>query len=127
MSAVFERFKHRDWEPEIVPELRGTNGRIKVVMNNLPCLHDTQSGERKFVFSRFGSELLENLCAEQFADLDHVRRAVSTGRKTVYVSLRDQPPVAVHVAGQIPQDRDQFCSDLADCLVIAFRAEHILH
>lgn len=127
MTAVFERFKHRDWELEILPELRGTNGRIKIVMNNLPCLHDAGSGERKFVFSEFGSEFLENLCAEQLTDLDHVRRVVSTGRKTVYVRLRDQPPVAVHVAGQIPQDPERFYSDLADCLVIAFRAKHILH
>lgn len=124
---MFERFKHRDWEPEVLPELRGTNGRLRVVMKNLPCLHDPQSGERKFVFSEFGSELLEKLCAEQFADLDHVRRVVSTGRKTVSVRLRDQPPVVVHVAGQIPQDPERFCSDLADCLVIAFRAKHILH
>lgn len=124
---MFERFKHKDWEPEILPEARGTNGRLKVVMNNLPCLHDPQSGERKFPFSDFGAELLEKLCAEQLADLDHVRRVVSTGRKTVYVRLRDQPPVAVHVAGQIPADPDQFCSDLADCLVSAFRAQHILH
>ena len=127
MVAVFERFQHRDWEPEIVPELHGTNGRLKIVMNNLPCLHDPQSGKRKFAFSTFGSELLENLCAEQLVDLDHVRRIVSTGHKTVYVQLRNQPPVAVHVAGQIPLDPDQFYSDLADCLVIAFRAEHILH
>ena len=96
-------------------------------MNNLPCLHDPQSGERKFVFSEFGSELLEKLCAEELADLDHVRRIVSTGRKTVRVQLRDQPPVIVHVAGQIPYDPETFCSDLADCLVIAFRAQHILH
>jgi len=127
VNNLFGRFRHRDWEPEIVPELRGTNGRLKIVMNNLPCLHDPQSGERKFVFSDFGSELLESLCAGQLADLDHVRRVVSTGAKTVYVSLRDQPPVAVRVAGQIPQDPEQFCADLADCLVIAFRAEHILH
>ena len=124
---MFERFKHRDWEPEIVPELRGTNGRLKIVMNNLPCLHDPLSGERKFPFADFGSLLLEKLCADKLADLDHVRRVVSTGHKTVYVRLRDQPPVAVHVAGQIPSDPDQFYSDLADCLVIAFRAEHILH
>lgn len=124
---MFERFKHRDWEPEIVPELQGTNGRLKIVMHNLPCLHDTQSGERKFAFSDFGSELLEKLCAEELADLDHVRRVVSTGRKTVRVRLRDQPPVLVHVTGQIPQDRERFCSDLADCLVIAFRTKRILH
>jgi hypothetical protein len=124
---VFERFKHRDWEPEIVPELHGTNGRLQIVMHNLPCLHDTQSGERKFVFSEFGSELLERLCAEELADLDHVRRVVSTGHKTVYVRLRDQPAIIVRVAGQIPQDRERFCADLADCLVNAFRAERILH
>ncbi len=110
-----------------MPELRGTNGRLQIVMHNLPCLHDTQSGERKFAFSEFGSELLESLCAKQLVDLDHVRRVVSTGRKTVRVRLRDQPPVVVHVTGQIPNDPETFCSDLADCLVIAFRAEHILH
>ena len=124
---MFERFKHKDWEPEIVSELRGTNGRLKIVMKNLPCLHDPESGERKFVFTEFGSELLEKLCAEELSDLDHVRRVVSTGHKTVYVRLRDQPAVAVRVTGQIPQDPERFCSDLADCLVIAFRAEHILH
>lgn len=127
MSAVFERFKHRDWEPEIVPELRATNGRLSIVMNNLPCLHDARSGERKFAFSEFGSELLENLCGKHFTDLDHLRRVVSIGQKTVYVRLRDQPAVAVRVGGQIPHDPERFCSDLADCLVIAFRAEHILH
>jgi len=127
VSDLFERFRLRTWEPEIVPELRGTNGRLKVVMNNLPCLHDPTSGERKFAFAEFGSELLENLCAEQLTDLDHVRRIVSTGRKTVSVQLRDQPPVVVHVTGQIPQDPERFYSDLADCLVIAFRTEHILH
>ena len=124
---MFERFKHKDWEPEIVPELRGTNGRLKIVMKNLTCLHDPESGERKFVFTEFGSELLEKLCAEELADLDHVRRIVSSGRKTVRVRLRDQPPVVVHVTGQIPQDPERFCSDLADCLVIAFRAKLILH
>lgn len=124
---MFERFRHKDWEPEILPEARGTNGRLQVVMNNLPCLHDPRSGDRKFPFSDFGAELLENLCAKQLSDLDHVRRVVSTGHKTVYVRLRDQPPVAVHVAGQIAADPDQFCSDLADCLVNAFRAKHFLH
>ena len=124
---MFERFRHRDWEPEILPEVRGTNGRLEIVMNNLPCLHDSRSGERKLPFSDFGSQLLVKLCAEQLADLDHVRRVVSTGCKTVYVRLRGQPAVAVHVAGQIPLDREQFCSDLAACLVNAFRAEHILH
>lgn len=127
MTLVFERFRHKDWEPEILPELRGTNGRLAIVLNNLPCLHDPQSGERKFAVPHFGSELLEKLCADKLSDLDHVRRVVSTGCKTVYVRIRDQPPVAVHVAGQIPADADQFYSDLADCLVIAFRAQHILH
>ena len=124
---MFERFMHRDWEPEILPVVRGTNGRLKVVMNNLPCLHDARSGERKLPFSDFGSQLLVKLCAEQLTDLDHVRRVVSAGYKTVYVRLHGQQPVAVHVAGQIPQDPQRFCSDLADCLVNAFRTEHLLH
>lgn len=124
---MFERFRHRHWQPEILPEVRGTNGRLEIVMNDLPCLHDPESGERKFPFSNFGSQLLVKLCIEQLTDLDHLRRVVSTGHKKVYVRLHGQPLVAVRVAGQIPQDREQFCSDLAACLVDAFRAEHILH
>lgn len=124
---MFGRFRHRDWKPEILPEVRGSNGRLEIILNNLPCLHDPGTGERKLPFSDYGSELLVKLCAEELRDLDHVRRVVSTGPKTVHVRLRDQAPVAVQVTGQIPLDPEQFCSDLADCLVDAFRTEHFLH
>ena len=124
---MFERFRHRHWEPETLPEVSGSNGRLQIVMNNLPCLHDPDSGERRFLSSDFGSQLLVKLCVEQLTDLDHLRRVVSTGHKTVYVRLGGQPPVTVHVAGQIPQDPEQFCCDVAACLVSAFRAQHLLH
>jgi hypothetical protein len=127
VERVFELFRHREWEQEILPELRGTNGTLKVVLYNLPCLRDPTDGTRKFLFHDFGSQLLENLCADHLADIEHVRRLLSTGAKTVYVRLRDLPPVVVNLTGQVAQDPEQFCSDLADCLVVAFRAEQILH
>ena len=48
-------------------------------MNNLPCLHDPRSGERKFAFADYGSRLLENLCAERRDGLTlHVERFSGT-------------------------------------------------
>jgi hypothetical protein len=127
VELVFEMFKHREWKKEIVPELRGTNGKLAVVLYNLPCLRDPADGTRKFMFHHFGAELLEQLCSNQLADIEHVRRLLSIGAKTVYVRLRDLPAVVVHLTGQVALDPEQFFSDLADCLVNAFRAEHILH
>ena len=122
---MFEIFRHREWEPEIVPEVRGTNGRLEVVINDLPCLRDRMNGIRKFPFNDFGKELLENLCSDQLADIEHVRRLLSTGEKMVRVRLHDLPPFDLHLTGQVSQDPERFCSDLADCLANAFRAEHI--
>ncbi len=126
MNAVFDWLRHRKWNPEVVPELRGTNGRLTVTIQDLPCLRDTDSGQLKFSFANFGAELLQELCAEQLNDLEHVRRVLSmNSAKTVYVSLRDQPTISVQVSGQVALGADQFHSDLADCLVIAFRARNI--
>jgi hypothetical protein len=127
VEFVFEIFKHRDWEKEIVPELHGSNGRLEVVMFNLPCLRDRTDGRRKFMFHHFGEELLEQLCSDQLADVEHVRRLLSTGAKTVRVRLRNLPAVIVHLKGQVALDREQFFADLGDCLVNAFRTEHIVH
>ncbi len=127
MDTVFELFKHRHWENEIVPELHGSNGTLDVVIYNLPCLRDPADGTRKFAFHDFGAELLEKLCSDQLADIEHVRRLLSTGAKTVYVRLRNLPAVVVHLTGWVALDQERFCSDLADCLVDAFRAERILH
>lgn len=124
---MFEIFGHREWVPEVVPEVRGTNGRLEIVINDLPCLRDRANGARKFAFHDFGTELLENLCADQFSDIEHVRRVLSIGEKKVYVHVRDLPPLVVHLTGQVSLDPERFFSDLAACLVSAFRAEHILH
>jgi len=127
VNTVFEIFRHREWEREIVPEVRGTNGRLEIVINDLPCLRDRANGARKFAFHDFGTELLKSLCADQFSDIEHVRRVLSIGEKLVYVHVRDLQPVVVHLTGQVALDPERFFSDLADCLARAFRAEHILH
>lgn len=124
---MLEIFRHRDWEKEIVPELHGSNGRLEIVMFNLPCLRDRADGMRKFPFHQFGAELLEQLCSDHLADIDHVRRLLSNGAKTVRVRLRNLPAFVVRLRGQVALDRERFCADLADCLVSAFRTEHILH
>jgi hypothetical protein len=96
-------------------------------MNNVPCLRDRADGRRKFVFHDFGAELLQKLCAEKFADIDHVRRLLSTGEKAVSVRVRNLPPLEVHLTGQVALDPRRFRADLADCLVDAFRAKQLLH
>jgi hypothetical protein len=120
-------FRHRDWEKEIVPELHGSNGRLEVVIFNLPCLRDRTDGTRKFLFHHFGAELLDQLCADHLSDIEHVRRLLSADAKVVRVCLRNLPAVTVHLRGQVALDRERFFADLADCLVCAFRTERILH
>ena len=115
-------FQRREWNPETLPELRGTYERLKVTVRNLPCLHDAKSETRRYAYPNFGSDFLLAL-HEQIGDFDLFCAKLNAGASAqAFVTLSSYSPIVVELAGTPNSSRRQFDSDLADALIDAFRS-----
>lgn len=116
-------FKRRNWQPELVAELRGSYGGLAVCIRRFPCLADTSDGRRKFRYPDFGAEFLAALTDQLPGNANELRAALSGGEaRTVLVQLRDLEPVEVQLAGQPPATSREFHSDLADAIISALKS-----
>ena len=114
-------FKQKKWMTESISELSGSFNGLQVIVNNLPCLRDPDSGSRKYIFKNFGFEFITELTEIQLGDHVNLTQLLNSGNtKTVYVSVRDLAPITVSLKGVPAQRKAEFYSDVADSLIAAF-------
>ena len=118
-------FKRREWQLEILPELKGSCGGINVVVSRMVCRIDKSSEKRTYAYSDFGFEFLNELHNQlgEFRDLQ--KMIVLSNIKKVSLKLRDLPAIYVEIGGSIPDSKEQFYSDIADALIDAFKSQGI--
>jgi hypothetical protein len=123
---MFGTSKPKDWRTELVPELSGAFNGLKVTLRNFPCLFDSDSNTRKYLYPDFGFEFITELSEEQLGDYENVIRVLNSGAsKIVYVRVRGIPPIEVSVKGTPVKRKAQFYSDIADALIGAFDSKGI--
>ena len=119
-------FKRRHWKSEVIPELVGAYDGLTVVLRNFPCRVDLSDGTRKCPYPDFGAGFIYELTERQLGEFEQLRQILATGaEKTAYVRLRDLVPIEVRISGRAATRRDQFYSDLADALIVAFESHRI--
>ena len=119
---MFGLFERREWNPETLPELRGSYGLLKVTVRNLPCLYDAKSETRKYAYPNFGNDFLLAL-HEQLGDFDLLCAKLKAGASAqAFVTLSSYSPIVVELTGTPNSSRRQFDSDLADALIEAFKS-----
>lgn len=123
---MFGWFKRRSWKPEIIPELKGQEGNLRIKLMDVSCLRDRASGDRKYASPDFGLELLlaihEKIGSAKSA---HARlRAGST--ISCIVRLPRLSPIAVELSGKPKENLRNFESDIADLLLNAFSSAGLM-
>ncbi len=121
---MFGLFKQRKWTSEILPELSGSYGGLRVVLSNFPCRVDLLSGKRSYVYYAFGDDFIHAL-HNALGDFEQLRQTLAaTGSKKVCIQLPELPLFQVEITGSVAGQR-QFYSDIADALIEAFASQGI--
>ncbi|MBQ3301569.1 MAG: hypothetical protein IJH04_05450 [Eggerthellaceae bacterium] len=121
-SVVFDLFRKRSWEPEVIREIQGAARGLTVRLKNFPCLRDKYTGDRKRISKDFGNEFLEAFhLAIGGAKQAHLRLA--GGAKIVStVRMRQLPAIDFELSGKPDENLTTFNSDIADVLIDAFKS-----
>lgn len=123
---MFDLFKRKNWQPEVLPEIKGTSNGLSVTLRNFPCRLDASSNTRTYRYSDFGTEFLSEINDRQLGEFKDIYPILTAGAvKTVLVRLRDLPPIEVSLSGRPDERKQQFYSDLADALIDAFEKQRI--
>lgn len=122
---MFGLFKRKEWQPEVVAEMKGSHDGLSVTVRNFPCLRDAKSGSRTYRTPNFGSDFIHGLTKE-LGDYKDLRNLLGGGAgKTVIVTLPNLQAIHVSLFGSAPSSDRQLDSNLADALIAAFESQGI--
>ena len=122
---MFDLFRKRSWQYEVLDELRGSEDNLSVRLTHVPCLHDITSDKRKFAWPDFGYDFLLAL-HDAIGGAKHARACLNTDSSIVVsVQLKQGAAIGVEISGK-PRNRIRdFESDIADALISAFGSSGI--
>jgi hypothetical protein len=122
---MFGLFKRKEWQPEVVTEMKGAHDGLSVTVRDFPCLLDPNSGSRTYRTPNFGNDFIVGVTKE-LGDYSELRSLLAAGaEKTVIVNLVGLPSIRVSVIGLAPTSDRQLESDLADALIVALDSQGI--
>lgn len=122
---MFGLFKRKEWQPEVVAEMKGSHDGLYITVRNFPCLRDAKSGSRTYRTPTFGNDFILGV-TQELGDYSDLRGLLGAGAgKTVVVNLPSLPAIQVSVMGSAPSTDRQLDSNLADALIVAFESQDI--
>lgn len=122
---MFDLFKRKQWQPDLVSEMKGTYEGLSVTVRNFSCLKDAASEARTYRYSNFGCEFIDGV-HKNLGSYEELRNILRSGAgKTIIVNLPSLPAIQVSLSGLAPDSKRVFDSNLADALIAAFESEGI--
>lgn len=122
---MFGLFKRKEWQPEVVAEMKGSHDGLSITVHNFPCLRDTVSGSRTYRTPTFGNDFILGV-TQKLGDYSDLRGLLGAGAgKTIVVTLPNLPAIQVSLMGSTPSTDRQLNSNLADALIVAFESQGI--
>jgi hypothetical protein len=118
-------FKKTEYIEEIIPEISGNAGAMKVTMKNMPIRREALTSKLK-LYSDFPSELIEEIYYSKnkftYEDVTQVLQRVN--KFAVNLKVKQLSEMLLEISGTLPK-KQQFESDLSDAILNAWKSNNI--